>query len=201
MDDLDKITIYFDESTLYYLYMSNTEDDVGAIKFINSKECTLEMINYDNGDGWCPLNLAARLNRSDVVEALIKKGADVNHVSWDYSYTPLMFCIVYGSCRGDDEEQLRTIDLLINAGTNLNYEGRFSAFSKVCCSNQTEIIKKLLQHPINIEFRDEDGISGMDYLIDHKNYEAISLVNKYLLNNTLQQELNAEKQIAKRVKI
>jgi ankyrin repeat protein len=179
------------EDTLFEEYMSDTTDDEGAIKFINSPECTIEMINYDNGDGWCALNLAARLNRYEVVEALIKKGADVNHVSWDSSMNPLMYAIYDGDYYegGSKEANLKTIELLINAGTNLNFEDRFSAFTLACGARKIEVIASLLQHNINVEFKDENGNTGLNMLKKHNNVEGIKLIETYLLNKSLQKEL------------
>lgn len=191
------------EETLLEEYMADTEDDEGAIKFINSKKCTKEMVNYSDDDGWSALNLAARLNRWEVVEALIKKGANPNHIHWDYSYNALMFAIVDGSYyEGETREaNLKTIDLLINAGTNLNFEDRFSAFSLACELRKTEVIARLLGHGVNIDFKDEDGKTGMDHLIKNNSKEAIDLVEKYILKNNLQEELKSTQSENKKPKI
>ncbi len=192
------------EDTLFEVYMANTKDDIGAIKFINSPECTVEMVNYDNGDGWCPLNLAARLNRHEVVDALIKKGADVNQVSWDSSMNALMYAI----CDGDYYEQdgskldnLKTIELLVNAGTNLNFEDRTSAFLLACELNKTEVIALLLAHKINIDFKDEDGNTSMTFLRERNNNEGIRLVENYMLKESLQKELPNELSESKKPKM
>jgi ankyrin repeat protein len=192
------------EDTLFEEYMADTKDDIRAIDFINSPKCTLEMINYDNGDGWCALNLAARLNRYHVVEALINKGADVNHVSWDSSMNPLMYAINDGDYYENDgskADNLKTIHLLINAGTDLNYGDRFSAFTLACQVNKTEVICGLLYNKININFKDEDGNTGIDYLKENHNEEALKLIDNYLLNTRLEKELSTNTKETKKHKI
>jgi ankyrin repeat protein len=196
LDDLD-------ESTLVEVYMADTRDDKGAIAFINSAECTKEMVNYADDDGWTALNLAAKLNRWEVVEALIKKGADVNHENFNYSMNALMFAIYDGDYyEGEDREaNLKTIDLLINAGTDLNFEDRFSAFTLACNLDKIEVIVRLLGHGVNIDFKDEDDKTGMEHLIENKNEDAIRLVENYRLNNKLQEELPSNKSEPKKPKL
>jgi ankyrin repeat protein len=192
-----------EEDTLIEQYMADTNDDEGAIKFIKSPECTLEIVNYEDGDGWTALNLAARLNRYEVVKALIEKGADVNQINSNYSYNALMFCIIDGSSSDEDEEQYKTAKLLIDSGTNLNFEDRFSAFSQACEMAKIEILKLILQHPsINIGFIDEENKTGLDYLNEDNNVEGLSLVNAYVMNNKLDKELKEEKKnVSNKVKM
>lgn len=178
------------EETLVEEYMADTKDDVRAIKFINSPQCTLEMINYMDDDGWCSLNLAARLNRYEVVEALIKKGANPNVVSWDSGRNPLMYAISEGTYYNEEKiSNIKTIEILINAGTDLNFGKRTSAFVLACELNKTEVIALLLAHQINIDFKDKNGHTGLDYLKEAENEEGIKLVETYLLNKSLQKEL------------
>lgn len=192
------------EDTLIEQYMADTNDDIGTIKFINSANCTKEMVNYEDGDGWCALNLAARLNRYEVVDALIKKGGDVNHINRGHSMNPLMFAIYDGDYYDHDEskeDNLKTIQLLINAGTNLNYEKRFSAFTLACQTRKNEVVSLLLSYDINIDYKDEDGKTGLDHLREDENEFCIKLVEKYLLSKSLQKELTSNNNETKKIKM
>lgn len=192
-----KVSILIDD------YMMNTDDDERVINFLKSELCSIDMVNYQDNDGWCALNLAARLNRHEVVKALIEKGADVNRINWDHSFNPLMFCIYEGDNHSeeDKENKLKTVKLLIDANTNLNFEDRFSAFTLACQVNETEVIKLLLQYNINIDFKDEDGQSGLDYLKEHYNQEAINMVNSYVMHEKLNTELNQQNHSNPKLKI
>ena len=90
---------------------------------------------------------------------------------------------------------------MIDANTNLNFEDRFSAFTLACQVNETEVIKLLLQYNINIDFKDEDGQSGLDYLKEHYNQEAINMVNSYVMHEKLNTELNQQNHSNPKLKI
>lgn len=172
------------EDILYEEYLGDTRDDKRIINFLRSSDCTKKMVNYRNDDGWCALNLTAKSNRWEVVEELLKKEADPNYVSWDTSYNSLMYCIAEGSSYDPKkkENRLKTIKLLIEAGTNLNYEDRFSAFTIAASIDDTDVIKLLIEQPINIAFKDEDDKTGIDYLLEYNNDECLSLIKEKILS-------------------
>lgn len=189
------------EETLLEEYMADTRDDVGVINFLNSPECTKEMVNYHDDDGWSSLILAVRLNRYEVAKKMIEKGADVNYADWDHSYNALMHCMHNGSGR-DEEAHIKTIKLLIEAGTNLNYEDRFSAFTMAASMNNTEVMKLLLTNAkINLDFKDEDDKSGMDYLKESNNVEILQLIEKLKLKEKLNDEMVSNESSILKVKI
>lgn len=184
-----------DDNTLVEKYMNDVEDDKGAIKFIKSSSCTIEMVNNNDYDGWTALCLAARLNRYKVVKALIDKGADVNYVHWDSSYSALSYCIVDG-CSRNDKEQMKTIDLLLNAGATLDYysytDKPFNIFTLACRIDSVEIAKKLFHYNPNlkIDVPDyHDDLTPIEFALEHKNQELIDLINtiteKQKLENSL----------------
>jgi ankyrin repeat protein len=184
-------------------YMMDTTDDERVINFLKTDKCSLDMVNYQDGDGWCALNLAARLNRFDVVQALVEKGANVNLISWDSSFNSLMYSIVDGDSyfESEKENQLKTIKLLIEAGTNLNFEDRFSAFTLACEMNNTSIIRLLLEKNVNIDFKDENDKTGLDYINENNNQEALSMVNSYLMNIKLNEDLKEKTNTINKMKV
>lgn len=168
------------EAALLEDYMADTSDDEGALAFINSEHCTARMANYADDDGWTPLILAARLGRVEVVDALLKKGADPNLVNWNYSYNALMFAIadISGYPEENKRMQLETVKLLISAGTDVNFSDRSSAFVLACELSRNEVLSELLKSEnIDFWFRDEDGKTGLDWLNERNNADGLALAN------------------------
>lgn len=191
------------QSILIDDYMMDTNDDERIINFLKTDKCSLDMVNYQDDDGWCALNLAARLNRYEVVQALVEKGANVNLINWDSSFNPLMYCISDGDSyyESEKENQLKTIKILIEAGTNLNFEDRFSAFTLACEMNNTSIIRLLLEKNVNIDFKDENDKTGLDYINENNNQEALSMINSYLMNRKLSEDLKEKTNTITKMKV
>jgi uncharacterized protein len=181
------------EDTLYTRYLDDEVKEKAALNFIKSSECTLEMINYEDPNGFTPLCMAARFNSHKVVKALIDKGADINYVTTIYEMNALICAIAEGKYEPEDgskEANLKVVELLINAGTNVDFKSNsYSAFVLACRCNKTEVVKLLLNHDIDINFKDSYQKKGMDYLKQEKNKEGIKLVQSYILNKSLQKEL------------
>jgi len=56
--------------------------------------------------------LAAALNNTSIVEALISKGAEINHVVQNGSYSPLITAVMY--------RRAQNVELLLRSGANPN---------------------------------------------------------------------------------
>lgn len=183
------------DDTLLEQYLGDTTDDEGALKFIRSDDCTKAMVNYDEYDGWTPLCLTARLNRYEVVQALIEKGADVSYVHSDSSYSPLAYCLTDGSgC--DDEEQNMTIDILLKAGAPLEYTSfkkPYNIFTLACSMNNMDAIYKLLSYDpeVKLDVPDyHDDKTPMEYAIENENQELIDLINAMTEKRSLDKDIN-----------
>jgi ankyrin repeat protein len=199
------------DDTLLEKYLSDTTDDKGALKFICSEKCTKAMINYDEYDGWTPLCLTARLNRYEVVQALINKGADVSYVHSDTSYSALAYCLTDGAGR-DDDEQDKTIDILLKAGAPLEYttfNQIFNLFTLACRVDNLQAAKKFLEyHPeININVidyhEDEDGNykTPLEYATEYGNQELVELINAVLEKRSLEKGVNLSHNDSKKNKL
>ena len=70
---------------------------------------SLDDINIQNKYGWTLLHIAIRRDRRDMVDYLLKKGADINKVD-GVGWTPLMEAIM------DDMPEL--VKTLVNAGAD-----------------------------------------------------------------------------------
>ena len=178
-------------SKLFEEYMSDVDDDESVLCFLKSDECTKEMVNYYNGDGWSSLILAARQARFEVMQAMIKKGADVNYVDLDHSCNALMHMIHNVDSYTSEDEQLffNCAKLLIDAGTDLHFKDRFSAFTMACECRRTNIIPLFLAQDVDLEWKDEDGKSGIDYLIEDNNEQALAMISSYQLHQKLSSDL------------
>jgi ankyrin repeat protein len=176
----------------------NTE---GLIMLINSPEYTKEVINYSS-EFHTPLSMACTHNRPEVVEALIKKGADVNHLSKE-GMTPLMLNIYNASYYNEEEraKSLETIQILIDNKADIHIKGRYSAFSLACGLEKLEIVRFLLDHDVDIEFKDVNGKTGLDYLKNENNIEGIKLIESYILHKNLKNNLDEHNTVNKKHKI
>lgn len=196
------------DDTLLEQYMADTNDDEGCINFIRSKDCTVAMINYDEYDGWTPLCLAARLNRFEVVRALLEKGADVNYVHSDSSYNALAYCLTDGAGRVE-EEQMKTIDILLEYNPKLEYNSfdkDFSVFTLACYMNDVLAAKKLFNYsptlntqiPLYHEDENDERKKAIDYAMEYENEELIELIRsideKQSLENSINMKHNNKKQ-------
>jgi ankyrin repeat protein len=171
------------------------------INLINSLEHTEEIINYST-DVYTPLSAACIHSRSEVAEVLIKKGADINHLSKD-GMTPFMLNI-YNAAYSNEEEinkSLKTLQVLIDNNADVHIKKRYSAFSLACGLEKLEIVKLLLDLNVDIEFKDVNGKTGLDYLKDEKNIEGIKLIETYILHKDLKENLDQHNTINKKHKI
>lgn len=169
------------------------------IEFINSPQCTIEMINCDDKYTYSPLCLACHHLKTEIVEALIKKGVNVNQVQKRYkdsSTTPLKMCVGNNAC---DEPEIRVglIDLLIKAGADINNDILVFA----CQCNDNASIRKLLEYTIDINYVDEHGKTAMDYLIMHENNEIMNLIEKMKLKELLETNLITQESEKTKMKI
>ena len=72
-----------------------------------------------------------------------------------------------------------------------------------CESNNIEIITKILAKSPDIDFIDEKGMTGLDYLLQNNNADenAITLIKSYSLKKKLESELTEQVTKQKKHKI
>ncbi len=176
-------------------YTGNTRE---LIDFINSDKCNNELINYASSDGKTALYVAVSMIRFDVVEALIKKGSNVNIVS--NSLTPLMLAL-FSSTKDEIEENRKIINFLIDSGANFEPVNGLSPFSIACFIQENETIKKMLKYDIDIDFIDKNGKTALDHLYEQNNTEGLKILKSYLLQKTIREELSGNDNNQKKLKI
>lgn len=74
------------------------------------KETVAELLNERDPDGKSPLDIAAALDRADMIKELVQRGADINSVS-DKGYSPLHYAAAWG--------RLGNIKVLVEFSCNL----------------------------------------------------------------------------------
>lgn len=166
------------------------------IDFINSEACTKKIINCRTFNGNTPLFMAASLNEFEIVDALIKKGADINVVV--ESMTPLIKVIMMNDY-GEANEI--TINLLIDAGASLEPVDQKSAFNMACYVYKNEAIKRMLPLGVDLQFKDQYGKNALEHLQFTRNEEALKFIETYLLEKSLQKELTNKNTENKKLKI
>ncbi len=129
-------------------------------------------VNGIGSEGFTPLMMAASENEAEIIEYLLKKGADVNqtHNGW----TALM--------EAADEGSLSSMKLLLKAGADVNYYWRQNnptAISMAASEGHLDCLKLLLEHGADINgigksmpplhmAAEEDKRHIIDYLISKK---------------------------------
>lgn len=142
---------------------------------INGKiECVELLLKYgcpaniETSDGFTALHLSSTDN--NILELLLKNGANPNKVSYTKQETPLMMA----AKKGD----LEWMKLLLNHNANinaLNWRNQ-SALTCAVINNQLNACKLLIQHKCRINEIDSDGFSPISYALRGKNKDVLNLL-------------------------
>lgn len=149
---------------------------LNAVQFLISKNIyDINDINEKDESGSTALCDAINFNKNkDVVEVLIKAGANVNNKS-KYGFSPLYWA-------SDQKKEL--VELLINNGAEINItdNGGVTSLMNSVRKNKTEIIEVLLNLGANIFLKDKNNKTALDYAKESKNKEVKKLfINKLKL--------------------
>ncbi|MGD9638752.1 MAG: ankyrin repeat domain-containing protein [Alphaproteobacteria bacterium] len=159
--------------------------DKEIIEFLINKGAKVNKVDYF---GNIPLSYAVTETSPDVVELLVKNGADVNYqVKKLNNYSPLMEAIVLNNKINDKE---KIVELLIKAEANINLQSsrdgrKVLDYATILHSkNKDEItlrtIELLLEAGANPFLKqDEKALSQYEVAKNFKNTELIELFEKY----------------------
>ena len=175
-----------------------------SIKLLNTQnifdaffECNLEKIkklmetdDFDvelkNDYGQTLLGEASYFGYIDVVDNLIKKGANLNEI-FNNEYTPLRYAII--------SENVDLIKLLIKSGADVNYKSGTggSALQDACRKKNVKLIKLLLENGA-----DDSGVFNFAGAFSENYFQVRNFIKKFKLLKRLKLSANSKKSMHKR---
>lgn len=149
---------------------------VEASKLKHNKNIVELLIKHgaDVNNG-CPLSHACQTNNIEVVELLLQSGADVNTKDKDFSYTPLMFATINGN--------LDIIKLLIEHGADVNICDQYNETALILSTKHgyEHIVRFLFQHNADINTQSKrDGQTALFHLIRRNNDYSTETIEMFL---------------------
>ncbi|CAK9825320.1 Ankyrin repeat, SAM and basic leucine zipper domain-containing protein 1 [Anthophora retusa] len=148
------------------------------LKYIDSHNVNNFLYN-----GWTPLLYAASNVQAEVIEYLIKNGADVN--KHKDGYTPLMaLCF---STKNTTEQRIKCLMLLIQAGANVNASSkqRQTPLMYACISQEPEFITELIKYVKNINLCDNRKQTSLMYATIANKPEVVKILMEKAADITL----------------
>jgi hypothetical protein len=127
-----------------------------VINFINEGN----KINATYPD-YTPMELAIRYNRLDIIDILIKNGADINYIN--HNITPIFLAIIYGN-------QYKTNEIfktLLDKGAIINFRGPggTTPFILACKTSNTDAAMLLFKSGADYQIKDQFGNDFMYYVL------------------------------------
>lgn len=130
-------------------------------------------INSRDENGTPMINIAVRNDNEELVKKFIKLGADINAVSEDRGYTPVMDAVWRGN--------LELTKLFIKEGAELNTINKEGQTNLVLAvgANKTKIIEALAKSGADPDIKDQMGMSAYGYASLFKKEEILSILEPY----------------------
>ncbi|MGL4986948.1 MAG: ankyrin repeat domain-containing protein [Treponemataceae bacterium] len=154
--------------------------DIFTVNIIKGDEsmCALFLnagiaIDERDDDGTPLISIAVRNGKENIVRLFIDRGADVNAVSKDRGYSPLMDAVW--------KNNINISALLIENGANLNHiadDGQSVFVLAVGCGNE-DICELLASHGADPFAKDHMGMSAYDYAKLFKKDKIISIIDEF----------------------
>jgi ankyrin repeat protein len=116
-----------------------------------------ELANGTAVDGFSPLGLAAFFGRTEIVELLLKSGAEVNRPSANPQRVMPLHSAVAG-------QHFKVAQILIAHGADVNASQAedFTPLQAAAANGQAEMVRLLLDHGADPSARTKDGRSALD---------------------------------------
>lgn len=130
-------------------------------------------VNVTDAAGTPMLNVAARSGRQAMIEWLVSRGAEINAISKDRGYSPVMDAVWKSS--------LDTVELLIRLGADLNIvsnDGQTALIIATGASNP-RICELLVKNGADPNFKDRMGMSSLEYARLFKKQILIPIYEEY----------------------
>jgi ankyrin repeat protein len=125
-------------------------------------------------DGFPPLGLAAHFGRREVVQYLIRKGADVNFAAAESAFTALT-----GAVAGGHPEVVR---ILIDAGADVNHryeEQEFSPLLSAAADGDPTIVVMLVAAGADVNAHTTDGKTPVSMALERGHPQIAELLRKH----------------------
>lgn len=124
------------------------------------------------------LHAAVYYESKEMLEFLIKNGANVNATSKDDDETPLHLAAIMGRCE--------MAILLLENGADVNYrdDGLATPLHLACLYSTEEMVNLLLSHGAEVDAKTEFGKTPLCYAIERKdeNKDVLGIIKKLLEN-------------------
>jgi ankyrin repeat protein len=131
------------------------------------------LLNAHSYDGWTPLHLSAFFGHSDLANALLDRGADVNARSTNsMKNTPL-----HAATAGGQLELVRVL-LKRGADANASQEGGWTALHSAAQSGNREMVELLIAQGAQINARAGNNQSALDLALTHGHQEIARLLEE-----------------------
>lgn len=130
-------------------------------------------VNVRDAAGTPMLCIAARSGRKDMIEWLVERGAEINAISKDRGYSPVMDAVWKSS--------LDIVEALIKLGADLNIisnDGQTALIVATGASNP-KICELLVKNGADPNFKDKMGMSSLEYARLFKKQILIPLYEEY----------------------
>jgi len=145
-------------------------DENNITRFRELIESGADLEQMKERDGNTALILAARAGQEDFVTALIKAGANLEHVNKNGN-TALHLAI------GPEEGSLKA---LIEAGANVNHTNNKGVTVLMSAALYPDSVRALLQAGANVELTDNEGKTVLMYAIEGGDLQTIEIIEEAL---------------------
>jgi len=117
------------------------------------------------------LSLAVRSQFPEIVNMLLEAGADINELSGDRGYSPLMDAVQKGD--------VAMVELLLRRGANTELKSKDGQTALILCAGRGDVpmAKILIAHGSNPSVSDHLGMTAIKYANLFKNEKMIELFN------------------------
>jgi uncharacterized protein len=169
---------YRQDTVAEYLLSLHPKLDVFGLSIAGRAAQAIEEINRDptllashSADGWTPLHLAAFFGYTELANALLDRGAQVDIRSSNaMKNTPL-----HAACAGG---QLALVELLLKRGANPNatQEGGWTALHGAAQAGQRGMVETLLANGADVNLRASNQQSALDMALIKGHQEVASIL-------------------------
>jgi ankyrin repeat protein len=155
-------------SDCYATYIAKDDTDICKLFADAGMLC-----NARTSEGTPLISIATRNDCADKVAWLYEQGADINAISTDRGYSPVMDAVW--------RKNLKITEYLISKGADLNFISSDGQPIMVLAvgNGDAKIVELLLNHGADPDLKDSMGMSARTYASLFKRPDLVELINKY----------------------